>query len=1108
MAPDAKPRRRGRLFARFLLAGFVLLVALAAALPWLASTPPVRRWAVAKVNRSLAPAKLEIGAYRLGWFEPVRASGVVFRDKAGKAIVTAPRASLDRGLLGLVLSRPARAVLTIDGAAVDVERRADGSIDLMDALAGLTGSGTPPSTAPAPAPAAAKHAPASSRPDLTVKVVAGTLRVRAPELPDSFSARRVDLTVHQPSGPGPLTWQAVLTGPAEGDDAKLELSGHYDDRATGPAGADLAATLSGKNWPCSVNAGGVAAKGRFDGKIEAKRDKGLWALSGNPTVLGLDASGPALGGDRLLLERLTAVCDVTQSEGSWYVKRLDLGSPVATVKASGTLAETARPGASARLDAQLDLAALAKQVPHALRLREGLTLSRGEATLAIELRDGNPAEGRRLAVDAKLSDLVALDKGREIAVRDPATLVARVVRKEKGVRVDQLMLKTGFLNAAGSGDLDKGVTLGATIDLARLEAQFRDLIDFGAVELAGRGRLAADLRRGDAKKFLGRFAVEITALNVKGMTAEPIARGRSRLDGAVTGPADEAGWPQAWSFAQAGFQTDDINAAATLSTNPATRVVKIDEVRGEMHLPPVPGTTTPEVLRINVQGQYDPAAGTLDLLAKPGSAPEPLAIGPEGIHVVGLNQRGTGTTNANLSLIGDAARLDRALAWWTAAAPSGYAGTLTAQVGLALAADGGVILGAAVQAPDLSEPGTGKPGRRPLGPIALGLRADKPAAADRIDFSQLALVCRYGTVSVTGRIDEPSGRRLADLKGTYVPNWQGVHALLAESVEPGTAVKGEFRPFRVKGALSGANTAAILQGLDAELAIDKFEAVAFGLHLAPTPVVVRCGNKQVTIEPIATTINNGKTTLNPEVALDPNTGAISLKLDPGSAIEGAEINDEVSKKLLAYIAPVLNDATDVHGTVTVEVQQGDFPLVSNGRGHTTLTGKILFNNVEFLAGPFTSQLLGLVGKTGPQSLRMNQPILLSIANGRVNESGLSLPLGHDAKIELEGSVGFDSTLAMRARVPVPPKVAGNQPGLDAALEGLRVGIPIGGTLSRPTLDQRAFRVGLRDAGKTLLKKEGTQELNNVLKGLKGQNGGKPNGSKIEKELFNLLKPPK
>src|SRR5262249_5729232 len=160
------------------------------------------------------------------------------------------------------------------------------------------------------------------------------------------------------------------------------------------------------------------------------------------------------------------------------------------------------------------------------------------------------------------------------------------------------------------------------------------------------------------------------------------------------------------------------------------------------------------------------------------------------------------------------------------------------------------------------------------------------------------------------------GRRVADLQGTLVPNWRTLNTLAASALEPGTRLQGgNPRAFRVKGPLSGGSAAEILKGLDAELGLDLAGAQSFGLRLGPAPLVVRGGGGRTIIDPIVTTLNNGRVDVRSEVVLDDPRG-LALRLLPGSTLQNVEINDEVSQKLLAFIAPVLEQATQVHGSVS------------------------------------------------------------------------------------------------------------------------------------------------------------------------------------------------
>ena len=52
-------------------------------------------------------------------------------------------------------------------------------------------------------------------------------------------------------------------------------------------------------------------------------------------------------------------------------------------------------------------------------------------------------------------------------------------------------------------------------------------------------------------------------------------------------------------------------------------------------------------------------------------------------------------------------------------------------------------------------------------------------------------------------------------------------------------------------------------------------------------------------------------------------------------------------------------------------------------------------------------------------MKLDDPVVWTIADGRVNQKGLAIPIGK-SKIEIVGSVGFDKTLDLTARVPIVP----------------------------------------------------------------------------------------
>ena len=208
----------------------------------------------------------------------------------------------------------------------------------------------------------------------------------------------------------------------------------------------------------------------------------------------------------------------------------------------------------------------------------------------------------------------------------------------------------------------------------------------------------------------------------------------------------------------------------------------------------------------------------------------------------------------------------------------------------------------------------------------------------------------------------------------------------------------------------------------------------------------------------------------------------------GSAIEKAEINDEVSTRVLSYIAPVLHKATQVRGFVSVHLDRAEIPLWGGGERQPNVDGTITFHDVVYGPGTLAKQLLTLTGKGENLGLRLDQAVKIQVADGRVTQSGLAIDMGNDVKVDLAGSVGFDQSLKMKAAVPVTGAMLGNQAALQEIVGGTRVGIPIGGTMTHPAIDRQALRVGLKDQSREIIKRSASRGVGQVLDRVTGTRG--------------------
>ena len=170
------------------------------------------------------------------------------------------------------------------------------------------------------------------------------------------------------------------------------------------------------------------------------------------------------------------------------------------------------------------------------------------------------------------------------------------------------------------------------------------------------------------------------------------------------------------------------------------------------------------------------------------------------------------------------------------------------------------------------------------------------------------------------------------------------------------------------------------------------------------------------------------------------------------------------------------------GRVSVDLDHAEIPLTSGRLKTTRLEGAVVFTDVEFAPGPLAEQVIRAAGRQETR-LRLDQPVTLTIAEGRVNQRGLAIPIGDLTRVEMEGWVGFDRQLSLTATLPVTAAMFGENALLAEVAGGTRISLPIRGTLDRPELDREALTAHLKDLGKSLLARGATRGAIELLRGL-------------------------
>ena len=290
---------------------------------------------------------------------------------------------------------------------------------------------------------------------LTVVLKGGTLRVASPELVEPFAAGTLD---------GSVDDRARQADRAVGDPRRRGTVARdpLDDR---PRSRRLPATRA---CPSSARTG-RSTSGKPASRPRAG-SRGLWRRSGTGALVdqgrrrrcvGVEAAGPTLAG------RPTEA-----RPGGRGLRRRAVGDrlddPQARPDQPGRLApgerDRSRPidGTPAQLRGRVDLAALAKMLPNAMRLRDGLALDRGTASLRVDL---TTAGGRRPARAGRpsLDDFAATEAGRAVTLRQPVRLTGKAVRTPEKVAVEALEVKAAGVDVTAGGDLEAGVKLSGTV---------------------------------------------------------------------------------------------------------------------------------------------------------------------------------------------------------------------------------------------------------------------------------------------------------------------------------------------------------------------------------------------------------------------------------------------------------------------------------------------------------------------------------------------------------------------------------------------------------------------------------------------------------------------
>jgi hypothetical protein len=201
------------------------------------------------------------------------------------------------------------------------------------------------------------------------------------------------------------------------------------------------------------------------------------------------------------------------------------------------------------------------------------------------------------------------------------------------------------------------------------------------------------------------------------------------------------------------------------------------------------------------------------------------------------------------------------------------------------------------------------------------------------------------------------------------------------------------------------------------------------------------------------------TDIKARLAPSPDGNFSEWTVDRVQLLENAKLEANVAQGVLAYIAPVMADATRTSGRFSLKLDGATFPVGAPQAAR--LAGTLSMHEVDLGPGPLAKNVMqSLPGRLQlPTSVRIadDSNVEFHLADRLVWHKGLEfgLPLakpGQRLDINSSGSVGLDDkSLDLKLALPIPADLPADRPVL-ASLAGKSISVGIGGMLGEPKVN--------------------------------------------------------
>ena len=218
--------------------------------------------------------------------------------------------------------------------------------------------------------------------------------------------------------------------------------------------ADQVALALAEPWLRRFAPGGQLS-GTLSGQATAAWTQGQTPLAGLTTtgslsIDRLDATAPALAGDRIRFARVELPWQLTAQPTGLAIESLQLRSDLGQAAVRGRLDPNVATGRhDIELRGSVDVAKLAAMLPHALRIRSDTTITSGTIDVVGSLKPN--ADGQAITGSIATAQLAATKAGKQLSWDQPVNANFAIRRASGVVALDSLRCDSKFLRIEAAG---------------------------------------------------------------------------------------------------------------------------------------------------------------------------------------------------------------------------------------------------------------------------------------------------------------------------------------------------------------------------------------------------------------------------------------------------------------------------------------------------------------------------------------------------------------------------------------------------------------------------------------------------------------------------------